>query len=86
MCEFEPKSFGGIMPNRRATPLLRVIVEITVKFPVCSKPKTHACGVFDCEFDFGSQEWSSNGAESNSLVLVHTRNPTVRKNGPRYEP
>ena len=29
----------------RATPLLRVIVKFTVKFPVCSKPKTHAYGV-----------------------------------------
>ncbi len=37
---------------------MRVIVNFTVKFPVCSKPKTHAYGVFDCEFDYDSQEWS----------------------------
>ena len=42
----------------RAAPLLRVIVKFTVKFPVCSKPKTHAYGVFDCEFDYDFQEWS----------------------------
>ncbi len=37
---------------------MSVIVKITVKFPVCSKPKTHAYGVFDCDFDFDSHEWS----------------------------
>ncbi len=36
---------------------MRVIVKYTVKFPACSKPKTHAYGVFDCEFDYDFQEW-----------------------------
>ena len=35
--------------------LERVKAKFTVKFPVCSKPKTHAYGVFDCEFDYDSQ-------------------------------
>ena len=39
----------------RATPLLRVQVKITVKFPACSKPKTHTYDDFDCKFDFDSQ-------------------------------
>ena len=42
----------------RVAPLLRVIVKFTVKFPVCNKPKTHAYGVLNCEFDYDSQEWS----------------------------
>ncbi len=42
----------------RTTPLSRVQVKITVKFPVCSKPKTLTYGVFDCDFGVNSQEWS----------------------------
>ena len=49
---------------------MRVIVKFTVKFPPCSKPKTHAYGVFDCEFDFDSHEWScSQNANSPNKIL-----------------
>ena len=51
-------TMGGGYDIFRATPLLRVKVKITVKFPVCSKPKTHTYGVFDRDFGFDSQEWS----------------------------
>ena len=49
---------AGLTTYVGATPRLRVIVKFTVKFPVCSKPKTHTYGVFDCEFDYDSQAWS----------------------------
>ncbi len=56
----------------RATPLLRVIVKITVKFPVCSEPKTHAYGDFDGEFDYDSPEWGC--SKSASHKSARTRN------------
>ena len=42
----------------RATPLVRAIVKITVKNAVCEESLATAYGVLDCEFGFGSHEWS----------------------------
>ncbi len=49
-----PPEWVGVRP----APLVRVKVKITVKFPVCSKPKTLTYGEYDREFDFDSYEWS----------------------------
>ena len=42
----------------RAAPLVRVKVKITVKNAVCEESSATANGAFDCEFVFGSDEWS----------------------------
>ena len=55
----------------RAASLLRVKVKITVKFPVCSMPKTHAYGVFDCDFGFDFK--SGAALRAAPLVRVKTK-------------
>ncbi len=49
----------------RAAPLVRVTVKITVKNATCEESSATEYGVFDCDFDFDSQEWG--GSEFSPL-------------------
>ena len=62
----------------RAAVLVRVKVNFTVKNTGCEESLATAYGVFDCEFDFGSHEWSCSKSttskstkSSDNLGLVH---------------
>ncbi len=46
------------LAHLRAALLVRVKAKVTVRNAVCEASSATAFGVFDCECDFGSHEWS----------------------------
>ncbi len=46
------------MVTRSKSSSTRVKVKITGKFSVCEESSATGYGVFDCDFPFGSHEWS----------------------------
>ena len=57
----DAQSGEGLYRLRRAAPLVRVKAKFPVKHAVCYRRRLLAYGVFDCEFDYDSHEWSCSG-------------------------